>query len=76
MSEKNMELAKRAMDSFNYSNFVLDGATLIPTLREFCDPDVEWDFSRRGVDPEIYHGYEGCESLSSSATPGRSFAWR
>jgi ketosteroid isomerase-like protein len=59
MSQKNMELAKRAMDSFNYSNFVLSGATPVPSLREFCDPDVEWDFSRRVIDGEIYHGYAG-----------------
>ena len=59
MSQKNMEVAKRAIDSFNYSNFVLSGATPFPTLREFCDPDVEWDFSRTEIDGEIYHGYEG-----------------
>src|SRR5271165_5892754 len=59
MSEKNMQVAKRAMDSFNYSNFVLSGATPYPSLREFCDPDVEWDFSRRVTDGEIYRGYEG-----------------
>ena len=59
MSQKNMEIAKRAMDSFNYSNFVLSGATPYPSLREFCDPDVEWDFSRQGIDGEIYRGYEG-----------------
>jgi ketosteroid isomerase-like protein len=38
---------------------VLSGATPLPSLREFCDPDVEWDFSRREIDGEIYHGYEG-----------------
>jgi ketosteroid isomerase-like protein len=59
MSQKNMEIAKRAMNSFNYSNFVLSGATPFPSLREFCDPDVEWDFSRRVIDGDIYHGYEG-----------------
>jgi ketosteroid isomerase-like protein len=59
MSEKNMEVAKRAMDAFNYSNFVLSGVPPFASLREFCDPDVEWDFSRRVIDGEIYHGYEG-----------------
>jgi hypothetical protein len=51
MSEKNMEIAKRAMDAFNYSNFVLSGVPPFASLREFCDPDVEWDFSR--LDGEI-----------------------
>jgi ketosteroid isomerase-like protein len=59
MSEKNMEIAKRAMDAFNYSNFVLSGVPPFASLREFCDPDVEWDFSRRVIDGEIYHGYAG-----------------
>jgi ketosteroid isomerase-like protein len=64
MSQKNMEVAKRAMDSFNYSNFVLSGATPLPSLREFCHPDVEWDLSRRVTDGEIYHGYEGWVRLA------------
>jgi uncharacterized protein len=26
---------------------------------ELCDPDIEWDLSRRLIDPEIYSGREG-----------------
>src|SRR3974390_99778 len=31
----------------------------LPWLREFCDPDVELDLSRRGIDPGVYHGFAG-----------------
>jgi ketosteroid isomerase-like protein len=58
MSAQNVEIAERAMDTFNRLGGFASSDPL-PFLREFCDPDVEWDFSRRGVDPEIYHGYEG-----------------
>ena len=59
MSQENVEIARRAVDALNQSNLMVGGGDALPTLREFCDPDVEWDFSRRGVDPEIYHGHEG-----------------
>src|ERR1022692_4491567 len=59
MSQANVEIAKRAMAALNQSDLMVGGGDPLPTLREFCDPDVEWDFSRRGVDPEIYHGYDG-----------------
>jgi ketosteroid isomerase-like protein len=59
MSQENVEIARRAIDALNRSDLMVGGSDPLPTLREFCDPDVEWDFSRRGVDPEIYRGYEG-----------------
>ena len=59
MSQENVEIARRAMDALNQFDLMVGRSDPLPTLREFCDPDVEWDFSRRGVDPEIYHGYEG-----------------
>jgi ketosteroid isomerase-like protein len=59
MSQAHVEIAKRAIDAFNQSDLMVGGSDPLPTLNEFCDPDVEWDFSRRGVDPEVYHGYEG-----------------
>jgi ketosteroid isomerase-like protein len=59
MSQENVEIARRAVDALNLSDLMVGGSDPLPTLREFCDPDVEWDFSRRGVDPEIYRGYEG-----------------
>jgi ketosteroid isomerase-like protein len=59
MSQENVERARRAMDALNRSDLMVGGGDPLPTLREFCDPDVEWDFSQRRIDPEIYHGYEG-----------------
>jgi ketosteroid isomerase-like protein len=59
MSQAHVQIARRAVDALNQSDLMVGGSDPLPTLREFCDPDVEWDFSRRGVDPEIYHGYEG-----------------
>ncbi len=38
--------------------YLLRASDPFPSLRE-CDPDVEWDLSRRGIDPEVYHGYDG-----------------
>jgi ketosteroid isomerase-like protein len=59
VSRENVEIAKRAMDALNRSDLMVGRSDPFPTLREFCDPDVEWDFSRRRVDPDVYHGYDG-----------------
>ncbi len=64
MSQQNVEIAKRAMDALNRSNLMVGGGDPLPTLREFCDPDVEWDFSQREIDPEVYHGYEGWSRIA------------
>jgi ketosteroid isomerase-like protein len=59
MAKENVEIARRAMEALNQLDLMVGRCDPLPTLREFCDPDVEWDFSRRRVDPEIYHGYAG-----------------
>jgi ketosteroid isomerase-like protein len=59
MSQENVETVRRAMDAFNQSNLLVGASDPLPWLREFCDPDLELDLSRRGIDPEIYYGYEG-----------------
>jgi ketosteroid isomerase-like protein len=59
MSQANVEIAKRAMDALDQFGGTVGGGDPLPSLREFFDPDVELDLSRQGVDPEIYHGYEG-----------------
>jgi hypothetical protein len=61
VSQTNVELARRAFEAVN-SVRNRDGA--LRWLNEFCDPDVEWDFSRRGLDGAIYHGYEGWLSFA------------
>jgi hypothetical protein len=58
MSRENVEIARRAMDALNRFDLMVGRSDPFPTLREFCDPDVEWDFSRRRVDPEVYYGYD------------------
>jgi ketosteroid isomerase-like protein len=60
MSNEYVEIAKRAMDALDQFGGIVGGGDPLPLLREFFDPDVEMDLSRQGVDPEIYHGYEGC----------------
>ena|ERR1700726_2574764 len=59
MLAQNVDIARRAMNALNQLELMVGRTDPLPALREFCDPDVEWDFSRRGVDPEIYHGYDG-----------------
>ncbi len=59
MSQENVESAQRAMHALNQFDLMVGRGDPLPTLREFCDPAVEWDFSRRAIDPEIYHGYDG-----------------
>jgi ketosteroid isomerase-like protein len=59
VSEENVDIARRAIEALNRSDLMVGGGDPLPALREFCDPDVEWDFSRRAIDPEIYHGYDG-----------------
>ena len=59
MSQENVEIVRRAMDALNQLGGLVAGSAPLLSLREFFDPDVEWDLSRQGVDPGIYHGYEG-----------------
>ncbi len=47
------------MAAFNESNALVGTGDPLPWLREFCDPDIELDLSRRAIDPDIYQGYEG-----------------
>jgi ketosteroid isomerase-like protein len=47
------------MEAFNQSNVLVGAGDPLPWLREFCDSHLELDLSRRGIDPGIYHGYEG-----------------
>jgi ketosteroid isomerase-like protein len=54
---------KRAMAAFNESNTLVGAGDPLPWLREFCDPDFELDLSRRAIDPDTYHGYEGFRRL-------------
>jgi ketosteroid isomerase-like protein len=57
MSTQPVELVRRSIEAFNL--YFKEGSDPIPRLREFCDPDIEIDFSRRLIDAETYRGYEG-----------------
>jgi ketosteroid isomerase-like protein len=59
MPPGNVEIVVRAMDAFNESNALVGTGDPLPWLREFCDADLELDLSRRAIDPDVYHGYEG-----------------
>lgn len=53
MSQANVELARR---SYEEANSVRNRDGALRWLNEFCDPAIDWDFSRRGLDGAIYHG--------------------
>ena len=57
MSAEKVELVRRGIEAFNL--YFKERTDPIPRLREFCDPGIEIDFSRRLVDAETYRGYEG-----------------
>jgi ketosteroid isomerase-like protein len=51
MSEKNVELARRAFKAFEDRD--------LSQIEEICQPDIEMDWSRRLIDPVVTRGYEG-----------------
>jgi ketosteroid isomerase-like protein len=56
MSEENVEVAKRAMDSYNTRD--LD--------YELMTPDFEWTTAMAGVDNEVMRGREGIDNYYES----------
>jgi ketosteroid isomerase-like protein len=53
VASPNVELARRAFKVFEERD--------IDAIRELCTPDVEFDWSRRLLDPVVIHGYEGIQ---------------
>jgi uncharacterized protein len=51
MSPPNVELARRAFRAFERRD--------MDAIEELCTPDVEFDWSRRLLDPIVTHGYDG-----------------
>jgi hypothetical protein len=72
VSQQNVEIVGRAMDAFNVSAVLMGKGDPAPWLHEFCDPAIELDLSRRGIDPDVYHGHAGFLRLRSQD----SDAWR
>jgi uncharacterized protein len=50
MNEANIELVRAAMDAFGRSD--------LQALRDLCHPDLEVDWSRRLIDPQVIHGLD------------------
>jgi ketosteroid isomerase-like protein len=51
MDQSNAELASKAFRAFERRDMA--------AIEELCHPDVEFDWSRRLLDPIVTHGYEG-----------------
>ena len=51
MSQSNVELALRAFRAFEQRD--------MGSIEELCTPDIEFDWSRRLLDPVVTRGYEG-----------------
>ncbi|MHB8234139.1 MAG: nuclear transport factor 2 family protein [Solirubrobacteraceae bacterium] len=60
MPQDNLKNARAVVDGWNA---VFAGADALAWLQECCDPEVEWDLSRRGIDDEVYRGYDGLQRL-------------
>ena len=68
MSQENVELIQRAYAALNSGD--------IPTVLEFCDPEVEFDNSNAVFDPGVYQGREGVnEFFSQQAGMWESQRW-
>src|SRR4051794_10503195 len=57
VSKDNVELVRAGIEAFN--SFFKEGGDPTPQFRDFLDPEIEIDFSRRLLDAETYRGYEG-----------------
>jgi ketosteroid isomerase-like protein len=51
VSQSNVELARSAFRAFEQRD--------MNAIEEICTPDIEFDWSRRLLDPTVIHGYEG-----------------
>jgi uncharacterized protein len=51
VSQQNVDTVRAIIKTFNRGD--------IRGFLALCHPDIEWDLSRRLIDPEIYHGHEG-----------------
>ena len=56
-----MEIARRAVEAWN--SVFLSETDPLPFLHDYFQNDVVLDFSRRLLDGEVYHGYDGAQSF-------------
>jgi ketosteroid isomerase-like protein len=55
MSQENLEIARRAYQSFAVGN--------LSWLAEFVAPEIEFDLTRNVFNPQVVRGYEGIQQL-------------
>jgi ketosteroid isomerase-like protein len=55
VDQRNVELARRAFRAFERRDLGM--------IEELCHPDIEFDWSRRLLDPIVTHGYEGIKGF-------------
>jgi ketosteroid isomerase-like protein len=55
VSRQNVDTVRAILEAFNRGD--------MRRVAEMCDPEIEWDLSRRLVDPETYHGHEGIQKF-------------
>jgi ketosteroid isomerase-like protein len=55
MAEGNTELVRRIIAAFNKAD--------VEAILALCDPEIEFDWSRRLLDPVVLHGHRGVRSF-------------
>jgi ketosteroid isomerase-like protein len=55
VASANGELARKAFKAFEQRD--------MDAIEELCTPDVEFDWSRRLIDPIVFHGYAGIQGF-------------
>jgi ketosteroid isomerase-like protein len=53
VSKQNVDTVRAILDAFNRGD--------THSFLGMCDPEIEWDLSRRLIDPATYHGHLGVE---------------
>jgi ketosteroid isomerase-like protein len=60
MSEENVELVRSGAEAMVRGD--------LDTIRQFLDPDFEFDLTRTVLNPRVYHGFEGLLELMNEWT--------
>ena len=55
VSRENVDIVRAMLEAFNRGD--------MRSFLDMCDPGIEWDLSRRLIDPATYHGHAGIENF-------------
>ena len=55
MSQQNVDTVRAILEAFNRGD--------MRSFLDMCDPDIEWDVSKRLIDPATYHGHGGVQKF-------------